>query len=78
MKTIGILLATLGFAAYAGRIATPYRAAIEGHFDPSKKTLTQQAPGRAKDLAGKVRGKLGGVGRRRSARAKGAEPPATE
>ena len=31
-----------GFAAYAGRIAQPYRRAVEGHFDPGRTTWTEQ------------------------------------
>jgi len=47
-----------GFATYAARISSPYRDAIGGHFDPSKKTLTQKAPGTARGLAAKVRSRL--------------------
>ena len=32
-----------GFAAYARRISEPYRAAMVGHFDPERETLTQRA-----------------------------------
>lgn len=31
-----------GFAAYARRVARPYRDAVEGHFDESKTTLTER------------------------------------
>lgn len=31
-----------GFAAYARRVARPYRDAVEGHFDQSKPTLTER------------------------------------
>ncbi len=32
-----------GIGAYLRRIAVPYRAAIEGHFDPDRATLTERA-----------------------------------
>ena len=32
-----------GFAAYAQRVAHPYRAAMAGHFDPDRETLTERA-----------------------------------
>ena len=35
-----------GFAAYARRISEPYRAAMVGHFDPQRETLTERALGR--------------------------------
>ncbi len=35
-----------GFAAYAGRIAEPYRAAVAGHLDPGRATLTERGLGR--------------------------------
>lgn len=31
-----------GFAAYAGRVAGPYRSAIGGHFDPARRTWTER------------------------------------
>jgi hypothetical protein len=31
-----------GFAAYAGRISGPYRSAVGGHIDGSRKTLTER------------------------------------
>ena len=31
-----------GFAAYSRRISEPYRAAIEGHFDPERQTWTER------------------------------------
>jgi hypothetical protein len=31
-----------GFAAYARRVAQPYRDAVEGHFDAAKPTLTER------------------------------------
>ena len=31
-----------GFGAYSGRVAGPYRAAIEGHFDPERLTWTER------------------------------------
>ena len=31
-----------GFAAYARRVAQPYRDAVDGHFDAAKPTLTEQ------------------------------------
>ncbi|MGN6799734.1 MAG: hypothetical protein ACTHKS_16450 [Gaiellaceae bacterium] len=31
-----------GFGAYARRVARPYRAAVEGHFDESQTTLTER------------------------------------
>ena len=35
-----------GFAAYARRVAQPYRNAVEGHFDAAKPTLTERLIGR--------------------------------
>lgn len=35
-----------GFAAYARRVATPYRAAVEGHFDEERPTHTERLLGR--------------------------------
>ena len=32
-----------GFAAYAGRVARPYGAAVARHFDPARRTLTERA-----------------------------------
>ena len=32
-----------GFAAYANRVSRPYRAALGGHFSPSRQTLTERA-----------------------------------
>ena len=32
-----------GFAAYAGRVAAPYRCAVEAHLDPGRPTLTERA-----------------------------------
>jgi hypothetical protein len=37
-----------GFAAYAARISGPYRAAVLGHFDPARTTLTERLPGVAR------------------------------
>lgn len=37
-----------GFAAYASRVARPYRTAIGGHFNPSKSTFTESVPGYAR------------------------------
>ena len=34
-----------GFASYATRVSRPYRSAIGGHFNPSRQTLTERAPG---------------------------------
>jgi hypothetical protein len=48
-----------GFAAYAARVAGPYRAAISGHFDPERKTFTERAPGTVRNLAAKARRRLG-------------------
>jgi hypothetical protein len=31
-----------GFAAYAGRVARPYRRAVEGHFNPGRETWTER------------------------------------
>ncbi len=35
-----------GFAAYARRVATPYRKAVAGHFDPERPTWTERVLGR--------------------------------
>ena len=35
-----------GFAAYAGRVSSPYREAIAGHFDPERPTWTERVLGR--------------------------------
>jgi hypothetical protein len=32
-----------GFGAYAARVALPYRAAVEGHLDPGRPSLTERA-----------------------------------
>jgi hypothetical protein len=32
-----------GFAAYAGRVAAPYRRAVEAHLDPDRATYTERA-----------------------------------
>ena len=37
-----------GFAAYAHRIAGPYRAAMTGHFDPERETWTERALNRVR------------------------------
>jgi hypothetical protein len=37
-----------GFAAYARRIAVPYQAAVEGHFDPERRTWTERALARVR------------------------------
>jgi hypothetical protein len=37
-----------GFAAYARRTATPYRAAVAGHFDPERKTWTDRVLARVR------------------------------
>ncbi len=44
-----------GFAAYASRVARPYRTAIGGHFNPSKSTFTERVPGYARRAANWVR-----------------------
>lgn len=44
-----------GFAAYAARIARPYRTAIGGHFRPSRQTFTERAPGYGRRAATWVR-----------------------
>lgn len=41
-----------GFAAYAARVAGPYRSAISGHFDPGKKSITERLPEFAKRSRG--------------------------
>jgi len=33
-----------GFASYAARIASPYRAAMQGHFSPARETHTERLP----------------------------------
>ncbi len=42
-----------GFAAYGARVARPYGEAISGHFDPARRTLTEQLPGYAAAAPGK-------------------------
>ena len=37
-----------GFAGYAARVSGPYRTAITGHFDPTRRTWTERAPGHAR------------------------------
>ncbi len=37
-------LAREGFGAYAARVSRPYRAALLGHFDPRRDTLTEHLP----------------------------------
>jgi hypothetical protein len=44
-----------GFAAYASRIAIPYREAIGGHFNGDRTTWTEKAAGGAGKLTRKVR-----------------------
>lgn len=50
-----------GFAAYAGRIAGPYRDAIGGHFDPARRTWTERLIGalQRRDWRRPRRGKAG-------------------
>lgn len=48
-------LAREGFGAYASRISRPYRAALAGHFNPSRPTYTDDLP----RLAGRLGGWLG-------------------
>ncbi|MEZ4501107.1 MAG: hypothetical protein R3C39_00570 [Dehalococcoidia bacterium] len=37
-----------GFGAYAARIAAPYRAAMQGHFSPTRETHTERLPSRVR------------------------------
>ncbi|MEX2374747.1 MAG: hypothetical protein WD942_04065, partial [Dehalococcoidia bacterium] len=46
-----------GFAAYAARVARPYRTAIGGHFSPSRLTFTERAPDYARQAVGWLRRK---------------------
>jgi hypothetical protein len=40
-----------GFGAYARRVSGPYRAAVEGHFDPARETWTERGIDKAMDAA---------------------------
>ena len=44
-----------GFAAYARRVAQPYREAVETHFDPAKQTQTERLLARIRRIAAKPR-----------------------
>jgi hypothetical protein len=44
-----------GFAAYARRVARPYREAVETHFDPAKQTQTERLLGRIRRITAKPR-----------------------
>lgn len=48
-------LAQEGFGAYASRISRPYRDALVGHFDPSRRTYTEDAPAYARRALAWVR-----------------------
>lgn len=44
-----------GFAAYARRVAQPYREAVESHFDEAKPTHTERLLGRIRKITAKPR-----------------------
>lgn len=44
-----------GFAAYARRVAQPYREAVETHFDPARQTQTERLLARIRRIAAKPR-----------------------
>lgn len=53
-----------GFAAYATRIARPYRTAIGGHFSPGRLTFTERMPSFTRQAAAWTRGRLSRRNRR--------------